>query len=193
MSVDQQYTLTLPGNARTFTLRFHLIPEPFGIQGALRTNITDAGHLENDADEGEDKIAKKARLEQLEPMEIVQRYTVDFTRSWILGALPPSIEPQLLDTLSANKMTRPSLIKAGPMKAMGRSIYVDAYNRDGGDYGVFPAVRWMNFKAVRIRRTKEKRNPEILPFGKRPLLHTSCVGLRRGVLVFLDGTLSVLP
>ena len=38
-------------------------------------NITDVGHLENDADEGEDKIIKKARLEQLEPMEIVQHYT----------------------------------------------------------------------------------------------------------------------
>ena len=41
-------------------------------------NITDAGHLENDADEGEDRIAKKARLEAIEPMEVVQRYTVDF-------------------------------------------------------------------------------------------------------------------
>jgi cysteinyl-tRNA synthetase len=41
-------------------------------------NITDAGHLENDADEGEDRISKKARLEQIEPMEVVQRYTVDF-------------------------------------------------------------------------------------------------------------------
>ena len=41
-------------------------------------NITDAGHLENDADEGEDRIAKKARLEAIEPLEVVQRYTVDF-------------------------------------------------------------------------------------------------------------------
>ena len=41
-------------------------------------NITDAGHLVDDADEGEDKIAKKARLEKIEPMEVVQRYTVDF-------------------------------------------------------------------------------------------------------------------
>jgi len=57
-------------------------------------NITDAGHLENDADEGEDRIAKKARLEQIEPMEVVQMYTVDFHN--ILNkfnCLPPSIEP----------------------------------------------------------------------------------------------------
>ena len=57
-------------------------------------NITDAGHLEDDADEGEDKIAKKARLEQIEPMEVVQRYTVDFHN--ILqkfNFLYPSLEP----------------------------------------------------------------------------------------------------
>ena len=57
-------------------------------------NITDVGHVVDDVDEGEDKIAKKARIEQLEPMEIVQRYTVDFHS--ILSNynfLPPSIEP----------------------------------------------------------------------------------------------------
>lgn len=58
-------------------------------------NITDVGHLENDADQGEDKIAKKARLEQLEPMEVAQTYTRSY-RSAIskLNTLPPSIEPQ---------------------------------------------------------------------------------------------------
>ncbi|MBT6834890.1 MAG: class I tRNA ligase family protein, partial [Bacteroidetes bacterium] len=58
-------------------------------------NITDVGHLENDADEGEDKIAKKARLEQLEPMEIAQYYTNRYHDSIrLLNCLPPSIEPQ---------------------------------------------------------------------------------------------------
>ena len=57
-------------------------------------NITDVGHLESDADEGEDKIAKKARIEQLEPMEIVQRYTNDFHKvSAQMNILPPNIEP----------------------------------------------------------------------------------------------------
>ncbi|MEI2422343.1 hypothetical protein V6O07_18835, partial [Arthrospira platensis SPKY2] len=57
-------------------------------------NITDAGHLENDADEGEDRIAKKARIEQIEPMEVVQRYTVDFHQTLQkFNNLPPSIEP----------------------------------------------------------------------------------------------------
>ena len=58
-------------------------------------NITDVGHLENDADEGEDKIAKKARLEQLEPMEIVQYYTARFHDNMAqLNALSPDIEPR---------------------------------------------------------------------------------------------------
>ncbi|MFR9672848.1 MAG: cysteine--tRNA ligase, partial [Rikenellaceae bacterium] len=58
-------------------------------------NITDVGHLEHDADEGEDKIAKKARLEQLEPMEVAQYYTNRYRSAMEqLGVLPPSIEPQ---------------------------------------------------------------------------------------------------
>lgn len=58
-------------------------------------NITDVGHLENDADEGEDKIAKKARLDQLEPMEIVQHYTIRYHEAMrMINALPPSIEPR---------------------------------------------------------------------------------------------------
>lgn len=57
-------------------------------------NITDVGHLENDADEGDDKVAKKARLEQLEPMEVVQRYLNSYHRDMeALNVLPPSIEP----------------------------------------------------------------------------------------------------
>ena len=68
------------GNVRTF-LTFDIIARYFRHLGyTLRyvRNITDVGHLENDADEGEDKIAKKARMERLEPMEIVQNYTEGF-------------------------------------------------------------------------------------------------------------------
>ena len=54
-------------------------------------NITDAGHLENDADEGEDKIAKKARIEELEPMEVAQYYTQSYHHAMnLLNCLPPS-------------------------------------------------------------------------------------------------------
>lgn len=84
------------GNARTF-ISFDVVfryLQHLGYKVRYVRNITDAGHLESDADEGEDKISKKAKIEQLEPMEIVQRYTIDFhTMMQSFNALPPSIEP----------------------------------------------------------------------------------------------------
>ncbi|MFN8292128.1 MAG: cysteine--tRNA ligase [Chitinophagales bacterium] len=84
------------GNCRTF-VSFDILYRyllHLGYKVRYVRNITDAGHLESDADVGEDKIAKKARLEQLEPMEIVQRYTVDFHKVLEqFNTLPPSIEP----------------------------------------------------------------------------------------------------
>ncbi|MGA1029965.1 MAG: cysteine--tRNA ligase [Flavobacteriaceae bacterium] len=84
------------GNCRTF-ISFDLIYrylQHLGYKVRYVRNITDAGHLENDADEGEDRISKKARLEAIEPMEVVQRYTVDFHAILAqFNNLPPSIEP----------------------------------------------------------------------------------------------------
>src|SRR3954469_3644501 len=84
------------GNARTF-LTFDVISRYFrflGYKVRYVRNITDVGHLENDADEGEDKIAKKARLEQLEPMEVVKHYTEGFHEVMRqFNILAPSIEP----------------------------------------------------------------------------------------------------
>lgn len=102
-------------------------------------NITDAGHLENDADEGEDKIAKKARLEQLEPMEIVQRYTVDFHRVMSsLGALPPSIEPTATGHIIEQIEMIKTIMDKGWAYESNGSVYfdVEAYNAQGGDYGI---------------------------------------------------------
>ncbi len=85
------------GHARpavTFDLMFRYLTA-IGYKVRYVRNITDVGHLEHDADEGEDKIAKKARLEQLEPMEIAQYYTNRYRSAMTqLGVLPPSIEPQ---------------------------------------------------------------------------------------------------
>jgi cysteinyl-tRNA synthetase len=84
------------GNLRTF-MSFDMIfryLKHLGYKVRYVRNITDVGHIVDDVDEGEDKIGRKARLEKLEPMEIVQRYTVDFHD--ILkkfNFLPPSIEP----------------------------------------------------------------------------------------------------
>jgi cysteinyl-tRNA synthetase len=84
------------GNCRTF-ISFDLIfryLSHLGYKVRYVRNITDAGHLEGDRDEGDDKFAKKAKLEQLEPMEIVQRYTVGFHNIMReFNTLPPSIEP----------------------------------------------------------------------------------------------------
>lgn len=84
------------GHARpaiTFDLLFRYLTQ-IGYKVRYVRNITDVGHLENDADEGEDKIAKKARLEQLEPMEVVQFYLNRYHSAMeALNVLPPSIEP----------------------------------------------------------------------------------------------------
>src|SRR5688572_17133255 len=84
------------GNVRTF-MSFDVISRYLkflGYKVRYVRNITDVGHLENDADEGEDKIPKKARLEQLEPMEVVKYYTEGLhTVMRQFNILPPSIEP----------------------------------------------------------------------------------------------------
>jgi cysteinyl-tRNA synthetase len=84
------------GNCRTF-LSFDIVfryLQHLGYKVRYVRNITDVGHLESDGDEGEDKIAKRARLEKLEPMEIVQLYAVDFHKVLDdFNLLPPSIEP----------------------------------------------------------------------------------------------------
>ncbi len=84
------------GNVRTF-LSFDVVNRYFrylGYKVRYVRNITDVGHLENDADEGEDKIAKKARLEELEPMQVVQQYTNGFHEVLLqFNLLPPDIEP----------------------------------------------------------------------------------------------------
>ncbi|HXP49531.1 MAG TPA: cysteine--tRNA ligase [Bacteroidia bacterium] len=84
------------GHARpaiTFDILFRYL-KYLGYKVRYVRNITDVGHLENDADEGEDKIEKKARLEKLEPMEVVQHYTLGYHRNMhSLNVIPPSIEP----------------------------------------------------------------------------------------------------
>ena len=85
------------GHARpaiTFDLLFRYL-QHLGYKVRYVRNITDVGHLENDADEGDDKIAKKARLEQLEPMEVVQYYTNRYQDAMkMLNVKSPSIEPR---------------------------------------------------------------------------------------------------
>ncbi|GAA4320468.1 cysteine--tRNA ligase [Mucilaginibacter gynuensis] len=101
-------------------------------------NITDAGHLEGDADEGEDKISKKAKLAKLEPMEIVQKYTVGFHEVMaLLNILPPSIEPtatgHIIEQIELVKL----ILKSGFGYEVDGSVYFDVekYNSTQ-DYGI---------------------------------------------------------
>ena len=116
------------GNCRTF-ISFDMIYRYLtflGYKVRYVRNITDAGHLENDADEGEDKIAKKARIEQLEPMEIVQNYTIDFHNIMAqFNALPPSIEPtatgHIIEQIDMIKV----LLSKGFAYEVNGSVYFD--------------------------------------------------------------------
>ena len=101
-------------------------------------NITDVGHLEHDADAGEDKIAKKARLEQLEPMEVVQTYTLRYHEAMrLLNVAPPSIEPRasghVIEQIEAVK----KILDAGYAYISNGSVYFDVqkYNKDH-HYGI---------------------------------------------------------
>ncbi len=126
-------------------------------------NITDVGHLEHDADAGEDKIAKKARLEQLEPMEVVQRYLNSYHKDMeALNVLPPSIEPHASGHLIEQIQYIQKIMDAGYAYESNGSVYFDVekYNTDH-NYG---KLSGRNIEELRnATRTldgqDEKRNP----------------------------------
>ena len=127
------------GNVRTF-MSFDMIfryLKHLGFKVRYVRNITDAGHLENDADEGEDKITKKARLEQIEPMEVVQRYTVDFHNILnTLNFLPPSIEPTATGHIIEQIELIKTIIDNGFGYEVNGSVYFDVHKFNvTNDYG----------------------------------------------------------
>ena len=123
------------GNCRTF-ISFDLIYRyltHLGYKVRYVRNITDVGHLENDSDEGEDRISKRARLESIEPMEIVQRYTLDFRKIMILfNTLPPSIEPTASGHILEQIELIKDLIKNNYAYEINGSVYFDVkrFNKD---------------------------------------------------------------
>ena len=122
------------GHARpaiTFDLLFRLLKH-LGYKVRYVRNITDVGHLEHDADEGEDKIAKKARLEQVEPMELVHYYTRSYHRAMDrLNVLPPSIEPSASGHIMEQIALVETILKNGYAYESEGSVYFDVekYNR----------------------------------------------------------------
>jgi cysteinyl-tRNA synthetase len=116
------------GNCRTF-ISFDMIYRyltHLGYKVRYVRNITDAGHLENDADAGEDKISQRARLEQLEPMEIVQKYTLNFHEVMrMFNNLPPSIEPTATGHIVEQITMTTALLEKGLAYHVNGSVYFD--------------------------------------------------------------------
>ena len=123
------------GHARpaiTFDVLFRYLKH-LGYKVRYVRNITDVGHLENDADEGEDKIAKKARLEALEPMEVVQYYLNRYHKAMeALNVLPPSIEPHASGHIIEQIEYIKKILDAGYAYESNGSVYFDVvkYNKD---------------------------------------------------------------
>lgn len=163
------------GNSRTF-ISFDIIYRylsHLGYKVRYVRNITDAGHLENDADDGEDKISKKARLSQLEPMEIVQKYTLDFHHVLqLFNTLPPSIEPtatgHIIEQIS---MVEDILSKKFAYESNG-SIYFDvnAFNKEfNNDYGKLSGrnIEDLISNTRDLEGQGEKRNPADFALWKK--------------------------
>ncbi len=123
------------GHARpsiTFDVLFRYLKH-LGYKVRYVRNITDVGHLEHDADEGEDKIAKKARLEQLEPMEVAQYYTNRYHQAMaMLNVLPPSIEPHATGHIIEQEELVKEILARGYAYESNGSVYFDVekYNND---------------------------------------------------------------
>lgn len=134
------YNFVHLGNCRTF-ISFDLIFRYFkhlGYQVRYVRNITDVGHIVDDADSGEDKIAKKARLEQIEPMEVAQKYTVNFHN--ILkqfNNLEPSIEPTATGHIIEQIAVIQKIIDNGYAYEVNGSVYFDIEKYDQSHhYGI---------------------------------------------------------
>ncbi len=161
------------GNCRTF-LSFDLVfryLKHLGYKVRYVRNITDAGHLENDADSGEDRIAKKARIEQLEPMEIVQRYTVDFhTIMAKFNALPPSIEPTATGHIIEQIAIINDIIDNGYAYEKNGSVYFDVlkFNSDH-HYGKLSGRKLEDMIANtrELAAQSEKKNPQDFALWKK--------------------------
>ena len=161
------------GNVRTFMF-FDVVYRyllHLGYKVRYVRNITDAGHLENDADEGEDKIARKARLEQIEPMEVVQRYTVDFhdvLKNY--NFLPPSIEPTATGHIVEQIEMIKEIIEKGFAYEVNGSVYFDVheYNKNE-NYGILSGrkVEDLLSNTRTLDGQSDKKNPQDFALWKK--------------------------
>ena len=160
-------------------------------------NITDAGHLENDGESGDDPILKKARIEQLEPMEVVQKYTVDFhTIMAKFNALPPSIEPTATGHIYEQIAIVEKIIDAGFAYEKNGSVYFDVIKfNETNNYGKLSGrqLEDMIANTRELAAQSDKKNPQDFALWKKPNLNTLCAGPHLGATVSRAGIWSVLP
>lgn len=126
-------------------------------------NITDVGHLENDADSGEDKIEQKARLEQLEPMEVVQHYTLRYHEAMkLLNTLPPNIEPRASGHIIEQIELVKKIFENGFAYESNGSVYFDVqeYNK-AHKYGILSGrtLDEMQSNSRALEGTSDKKSP----------------------------------
>ncbi|GEP52293.1 cysteine--tRNA ligase [Flavobacterium noncentrifugens] len=161
------------GNVRTF-MSFDVIFRyllHLGYKVRYVRNITDVGHIVDDVDEGEDKIAKKARLEQLEPMEVVQRYTVDFHE--ILNEFnffPPSIEPTATGHIIEQIEIIKKIIDNGIGYEANGSVYFDVVKfNESYHYGQLSGrnIEDMLANTRELDGQSDKRNPQDFALWKK--------------------------
>ncbi|MDX5321045.1 MAG: class I tRNA ligase family protein, partial [Bacteroidota bacterium] len=128
------------GNVRTF-LTFDVLYRylvHLGYKVRYVRNITDVGHLVDDVDEGEDKIAKRARLDNLEPMEVVQKYTNDFHQTLrLFNFKDPNIEPTATGHIIEQIQMVQQILDNGFAYESNGSVYFDVpkFQEAKGNYG----------------------------------------------------------
>lgn len=159
------YNFVHLGNCRTF-ISFDLVfryLKHLGYQVRYVRNITDVGHIVDDADAGEDKIAQKARLEQIEPMEVAQKYTVNFHNTLKqFNNLEPSIEPTATGHIIEQIQVIQKIIDNGFAYEVNGSVYFDIEKFDQKhDYGVLSGrnIEDMISNTRELDGQTDKRNP----------------------------------
>jgi cysteinyl-tRNA synthetase len=173
-------------SALTFDIIYRYLKH-LGYKVRYVRNITDVGHLENDGDEGDSKIEKRARLEQLEPMEVAQHYYNAYIEDLaMINILRPDIEPRATGHIPEQIEMVEQIIANGYAYESNGSVYFDVvrYNED---------FRYGKLSGRDLEQIQSGSRDDILlilPYGKKRVLRTLCAGTRPGASVSPVGTSS---
>ena len=161
------------GNLRTFlsfdTISRYLRHLEYNVRYVR--NITYVGHLEQDADSGEDRISKEARLQSVEPMQIVQRYTVDFHNMLNrLNCLPPDIEPSATGHIIEQIETVKNIMDKGLAYEVNGSVYFDVFKyNETNHYGILSGrnLEDLIHNSRSLDGQQDKKNPQDFALWKK--------------------------